>query len=265
MDDSTIDESFHKKRKYGYTSRKKYKPNINPTAFFQNLRNSPYNNLSYKQPYNNSPSLGQIVKATKGEIKTVDVGLTLSPFRSFSLPPTPVLLNGTQSGSGFWNRIGSKTKMKSIQLRGTITQSATALESLLRMLIVYDKQANGAFPTIGQILETRDQSGAQSNSIYSNMKTESRDRFEIIKDSTWKAPSCTYTAGVQTNGPSYPGVDNEYEFNEFIKLKSRKTTYSASTGDIGDITTGSLFIIFIASQGNVWQCNWTARLRFYDN
>jgi len=87
----------------------------------------------------------------------------------------------------------------------------------------------------------------------------------LQKDSTWKAPSCTYTAGVQTNGPSYPGVDNEYEFNEFIKLKSRKTTYSASTGDIGDITTGSLFIIFIASQGNVWQCNWTARLRFYDN
>ena len=97
------------------------------------------------------------------------------------------------------------------------------------------------------------------------MKTESRDRFEIIKDSTWRAPSATFAAGVQTNGPNFPGVDNEYEFNEFIKLKSRKSTYSASTGAIGDLTTGSLFIYFISTDDNTWQANWTSRLRFYDN
>lgn len=215
--------------------------------------------------YNNQRVVPYIPKQLKGEIKTVDVGLTLTAFRNFVTPPVPILLNGTQTGSGFWNRIGSKTRMKSLQIRGTITQRATAVEALLRMIIVYDKQANGAFPLLSTILETREQNGTQSNTIYSCMKTESRDRFEIIKDETWRSPSVTYAAGVQTNGPNYPGVDNEFEFNHFIKLKSRKSTYSASTGDIGDITTGSLFIIFIGSQDNVWQCNWTSRLRFYDN
>lgn len=224
-------------------------------------------NVQYNNQYQSQAKkvVPYIPKQLKGEIKTVDVGLTLTSFRTFAAPPTPVLLNGTQTGSGFWNRIGSKTKMKSVQIRGTITQQATALESLLRMIIVYDKQANGAFPSLGSILESRDQSGGQSNTIYSNMKTESRDRFEIIRDETWRAPSATYTAGVQTNGPNYPGVDNEFEFNHFIKLGSRKATYSASTGAVSDITTGSLFVFFIATQDNVWQCNWTARLRFYDN
>ena len=265
MDESTIDESFteiSKPYKKSYTQRRIMHREIYDPNFFQKLKNSNLNNLNFIQ----APQYIPKTITPKPEIKTVDVPLTSSNFRLFATPPIPILLNGSQTGAGFWNRIGSKIRMKSIQMKGSIVQALTSVEGYLRMVVVYDKQANGAFPTLSTVFETRDNAGAQTNTVYSMMKTESRDRFEILKDETWRSPSATYTAGVQTNGPSFPGVDNEFEFNCFVKLKNRKATYNASTGAIGDITTGSLFVYFIAAgTDNAWTCNWTSRLRFYDN
>lgn len=211
-------------------------------------------------------SLPKPMQVPKGEIKTVDINPTSNNFRLVATPPTGNLLNGLQTGAGYFNRIGSKIRMKSIQLRGVITQSATAVEGYLRMLIVYDKQSNGTLPDLVDIIESRNNAGTALTTIYSQAKTENRERFEIIRDKVWRNPSATFTGGVQTNGPSYPGVDDSWEFNEFIKLNSKKVSYKNSTGGISDITTGSLMVFFFcAGTDSAWTCNWSSRLRFYDN
>lgn len=200
-------------------------------------------------------------RVVKGEIKTVDIPLTSS---NFVTTPTAILLNGVATGTNFVNRIGAKTFMKSIQFKANIQNILTSVEGVLRMLIVYDKQPNGALATIADVIESRDSANSSSTTIYSCPKVENRDRFDIIRDKTWHAPSVTNTGGVLTN-LSYPSNDDEMEFSEFIKLK-KKTTYKENTAVIGAISTGSLLMFLLASgTTNAYQLSWGSRLRFYDN
>lgn len=200
-------------------------------------------------------------RALKGEIKTVDIPITAS---NFVTTPTAILLNGVATGTNFVNRIGAKTFMKSIQFKANILNNLTTTEGVLRMLVVYDKQPNGALATIADVIESRDSANSATTSIYSCPKVENRDRFDIIRDKTWHSPSCTNTGGVLTN-LSYPSNDDEMEFSEFIKLK-KKTTYKENTAVIGAISTGSLLMFLLCSGTTAaWSLSWSSRLRFYDN
>lgn len=207
----------------------------------------------------------QLSNNNKGEIKTVDIAQTVNSFRTIAAV-SGILLNGCTAGASYYNRIGAKIRMKSIQFKANVTNAATAIEGILRWLIVYDKQTNGVMPAITDILETRDFSGTATTTIYSCLKTENRERFEIVRDKTWHSPSVTNTGGVLTN-LSFPSDDDEMEFSEFLKLKSRKTCYKASTGAVGDITTGGLYMFCLISGAadQSWSITTATRLRFYDN
>lgn len=200
-------------------------------------------------------------RVVKGEIKTVDIPLTIS---NFVTTPAGILLNGVATGTNFVNRIGAKAFMKSIQFKANIQNILTSTEGVLRMLVVYDKQPNGQLATIQDVIESRDSSNTATTSIYSCPKVENRDRFDIIRDKTWHAPACTNTGGVLTN-LSYPSNDDEMEFSEFIKLK-KKTTYKDTSAAISSIATGSLLLFLLCSgTTNAYSLNWSSRLRFYDN
>lgn len=79
-------------------------------------------------------------------------------------------------------------------------------------------------------------------------------------------PAVTYTSGVLTNGPSFPGNDEKpYVFNEFVKLNDLPFRTKASAGTVGDITTGSLGLFFVSQNNvNTFQASVCARLRFQD-
>lgn len=214
---------------------------------------------STKKPFRNF-SVPKPMPVPRGEIKTVDIPLTSS---NFVTTPTAILLNGTATGTNFVNRIGAKVTMKTIQFKANIQNILTSTEGVLRMLVVYDKQPNGALAAIGDVIESRDSSNTASSSIYSCPKVENRDRFEIIRDKTWHAPACTNTGGVLTN-LSYPSDDDEMEFSEYIKL-GKKTTYKDTSSAITSISTGSLLMFLLCSgTTNAYQLSWSSRLRFYD-
>lgn len=200
------------------------------------------------------------------EIKAVDI-----PYQIVSInqPATAIiaLLNGVQTGTGFFNRIGSRIEMKSLHIRGVLRNGATAVQSFCRMAIVYDRQPTGALPIWSDIFQARDQTGTATNSTASGVNLDNRDRFVVVRDVQYFLPSVSNAAGVLTNGPSYPGSDQESDINIFIKLKGLVTHFKSSSNPatITDIATGALYFC-TADQLNAgaWQWQLGFRLRYDD-
>lgn len=213
--------------------------------------------------------LPAVLRSSGSEIKAVDIPSFLAAFSVVATPPALYLLNPVQLGAGFYNRVGSKIELKSVHLRGNIRQTLTTTEGSLRLIVVYDRQPNGTAPALTDILQTRSQTGAATTTSFSEINLDQRDRYVMIRDKTWHAPSATYTAGVQTNGPSYPGTDEEFDINLFIPLNNLVTHYKSTTDPISvaDINTGGLYMFCIAS-ASVVEASYTAsiavRLRFGD-
>lgn len=155
------------------------------------------------------------------------------------------LLNGCIAGSQNYNRIGRKIHMKSLQIHGEIHNTdASSGPVVVRLLIVYDKQSNGAAPTLAMIITSQTIAGATSSSVFDMVNLDNRDRFEIIRDKYYPLGVIDNTA-TQTyaNGPGNCVV------NEFIPLGGRETTYNAGTaGTVGDIQSGALYMFLVSNQ-----------------
>jgi len=157
------------------------------------------------------------------------------------------LLNGCAPGSQNYNRVGRKINLKSLQIRGFFYNTATASGArLVRMIIVYDKQPNGAAPTYANIVSSQNIAGTTSSLSCDMVNLDNRNRFEIIRDKCWDfAPISNVTDQALAGSPQ------TYCVNEFIPLKNRQTIYNAGTaGTIGDIQSGSLYVFFIANTAN---------------
>jgi len=202
------------------------------------------------------------------EIKAIDGAFTNYTFRTPAAASNIVLLNGVQTGAAFYNRVGSRVEMKNLHLRGYLYNAATSLTTNLRLLVIYDRQPTGGLPTISDILQSRDQTGATATTGDSEINLDNRDRFVILRDKQFYAPSCTNTAGVLTNGPQFPGNDDgQWDINIFIKLKGLGTHYKSSSNPttIADISTGAMYMCFVASQSDsCWSANLQYRLRYED-
>lgn len=200
--------------------------------------------------------------ARVGEKKVIDILLT-----SYAVENTGTqlqLLNGVAPGTNINNRIGRKLSLKSLQIRGVVafTDNTTANPSFLRMVIVYDKQANAAAPTFANIMTSQDIAGTTETNAFSMVNLNNRDRFEVIRDKVIEMGVIDTTATQTFAVPPASATINEY-----IKLGNRETIYNAGTaGTVADIVSGSLFIFFICPQANATgvtaQCCF--RTRFLD-
>lgn len=214
---------------------------------------------------------------SKAELKSVDIPPTNT---NMSTTAQFILLNPTQEGSSFYNRIGRKISIKSLMLQGFITptnSNASAQTSdYYRVMIVYDRQPNGAFPTLADVLTSYDNAGNTTSTCLDQVNMNNRDRFKVIMDERLVTPE------VGVNGAASANLDGVCELNgtgqqqtfnikKYFKLNRLVSQYKASSnpGVIGDIATGSLFLMLvgqIASAANAtWKFSWESRLRFWDN
>lgn len=208
------------------------------------------------------------LRATGSEIKALDI-----PSTAYAITSTGVVtpLNLIQVGSSFFNRIGRRIEMKSIRVSGDVNLLRTvATEDYARIMIVYDRQTNGAVPTIQDILQTTTQAGANSTTSLSGVNLNNRDRFKIIRDKRLFLPAATDTAGVVTNAQPPDPVTNTYIIDMFAKLGGLVTQYKADSSPavIGDIATGGLFLVtfgLVATGGEGYQAGLECRLRFNDH
>jgi len=180
-----------------------------------------------------------------GELKFVDTNYSVGTGTATTFTAGP-LLNGMIPGSTASQRIGRKIVLKSILMRYRANVQTTSVGgSPIRMLIVYDKQANATAPTILDILE-RDDFTSPNN-------LSNRDRFVTLCDHMSDSVSQNGNQGIQ--GVVYKPLNLETMFND------------GSAGTIGDITSGSVYF-FLAQTGGISvtgaTCEWDFRIRYSD-
>lgn len=184
---------------------------------------------------------GQRRRNTK-ERKFVDTTIAL---QSATNTGALVLCNGVTQGTDYNQRIGRKFTMRTLYVRAaTYTQGAAPVADLVRLMLVFDCQANGAAPAITDILT------AVSTTAANNLNN--RDRFKVIMDK------------VLANSPNGP----ENVFRKVFKKGFWETINSGTTNAIGSIQSGSLYFVYIGDQvasANNVVLNCTIRVRFEDD
>lgn len=210
-----------------------------------------------------------------GETKGMDTANSFNPILATTSTNVGIdCLNLIQTGTGSWNRIGRKTHIKSIRVRGIcqhffapVAVTGLTESNTIRMLVVWDKAPNGgSIPTFDQMFGTTNQSGLESSTFLDPVKYDAMDRFKILRDKTYSSEPGLFNS----NGAGNNTSTNEFEFDEYIKVPLLESVYSGQSVPmtIADVYTGAVYILFRAAQNvtgtNTWSASYFCRLRFKD-
>jgi hypothetical protein len=179
-------------------------------------------------------------------------------------------------GSSYFQRVGSKITMVSLQLRGEInlwpplTQEERDPNPCLgRIIVVYDRQINGVIPNTSNVLELRKADGTATFDAAGGINMDFRDRFLVLWEQTIYFPAqanANITGAVNTTTNK---GHNELLVDAFIKLPNLVATFDKGTTPnpaIGDIKTGGLLVLFVTDgKTKTRNCAVFSRLRYYDN
>lgn len=212
------------------------------------------------------------------EVKCVDIAPVSQNFTNagvFSVINIPV------EGAGFFQRIGRRIRMKSVHIRGVLELNGNNGAAITnpqagRIMVVYDRQANGALPALADLIQSVTPAGATSTTSLDGINMNNRDRFYVLMDDQIVLPPVGINGAssasnvltfVNPNDTACDGYQGRLNVNRYIKLKGLETHYKASAGAIGDIATGSLFMFTFSNDTNAnpaYNIIWSARLKFYD-
>ena len=193
-----------------------------------------------------SKSLQRLVAQSR---ETGFVDLALANY-AMDTTGTITLLATIPQGTTVNSRVGKKILLKSIQMRGSISNNSAATVNDVAYLIVYDRRPTGSLPAITDILDT-----ATSRSMNNDANS---GRFKIIRrvDTALVGNVTTFTEATMKS------VD------EYIKLRDLPMVFKAAgTGAIADIEEGALYLVtvgFVAAGTAAAQLSAGFRIRFYD-
>lgn len=158
-----------------------------------------------------------------------------------TIPTTGAIITETfnhiAQGTGESQRIGRKATLTSIHLKGYIRLEAATHEDnstdRVRVMVVQDKQANGAAATVAQVLESQD--------INSFRNLENTSRFHVLYD---KTSALNSSASIST----YTGA-----MSRSLAINIRRNIdieYSGTSGAIAEQRSNNVFLIAISESGN---------------
>jgi len=215
-----------------------------------------------------------LARAPSGEKKGMDTDTDITAIISTTnTNANAIVLNLIRTGTGSFNRIGRKTHLKSVRLRGVINWALTpnnltgALDStFVRMVLVWDKQpSGGAIPLFSTIFGTTGQDGVEAcNDITNPQNYDNMDRFRILRDviiNPRQDFSPSFGTGPYLAAPTY--------YDEYVKLPSLESVYSGQSVPmtITDISTGALYVYFRSNKNLATitaNNDGIARLRYID-
>lgn len=222
--------------------------------------------------------------AKAGELKGVDTVLSTDVIT----PGTPIisttntnediiLVNGTQAGTGSWQRIGRKITNRSLRIMGVLTHTVTTSagnntipNQMIRMTVLWDQQTNSsAPPTFDTIFGITNDSGVEScPDITCPLKYDYMSRFKVIRDCWYDFDPMETAVATASAGTGVSRVS----INEFIKFPNNiETIYSGTSSPAAstDISTGAIYVIFRGKVSQVGVAsthfNGIARLRYTDD
>lgn len=189
-----------------------------------------------------------------GELKYFDTSLAATNVPQVGVVNPNLVI--VPQGDAENNRIGRKINIRSIWLKGTIflnvSATAAAATDTVRMILVQDKQANGAVFTVADVLQNTDYIG------FRNLANTSR--FNILWDKTYNMSAMA----VFTATPA--GLPTEKALNMYVKCNI-PIEYDAAltTGVITTQRSNSLAVLMISENNNVSQVEYRCRIRYSDN
>lgn len=137
-----------------------------------------------KPKFNRQDASSNVLR--KSEKKNIDVNQA-SPIVAGQTTATVALLNQINNGAGPTQRVGRECRQKSLFYRFVGNMAPTSAgASPIRLLIVYDKQTNGALPATTQVVV--------ADSIENPMQLFNKKRFIILVD---EEIPCLGTGGPQ--------------------------------------------------------------------
>lgn len=222
---------------------------------------------------NTRSKIPALLRSRKAEMKTIDVDETTIN-STISTTATFVLLNGTIEGASYQNRIGRKIAMESVRLTGQIVPSGNGagVSEYMRIMIIYDRQTNGAFPAITDVLETILDNGTTTNTSYSGLNMNNAERFFVLMDQRVHIANNNVSTVINTSMNVQGIVDSSSFANidRFKKLKNLETHYKAAgipNATVGDIATGGLYLVTfgnVASATSGYKLVASTRVRYSD-
>lgn len=152
----------------------------------------------------------------------------------------PVVLNAMAQGTTSGTRVGRRITMKSFQYRVQFSGAtgASSNPNPIRVLVVFDKQPNGALAVATDILT--------SNTFVSPINLNNADRFIVISDQ------------VHESGAAGPSTGDCYR-----KL-SLEAVYGGNAGTIADINTGAVLLLVASTGSASVTYNLYPRIRYTD-
>lgn len=154
------------------------------------------------------------------------------------------LLNLIPEGTSDNQRVGNSAKLHSVRLQMEMRSDPLAASSLLRVLVLIDKQPNGAFITLADIFE--DTANA-TRTILSPIQMNSSKRIRVLRDRLFALNSTTR---------------NILTSKMFIRLTLQPRWVGAASG-IANLETGALLLILLSDEPVMFpELAFKSRLRF---
>ena len=181
---------------------------------------------------------------------TAGGGLTLtclSPLAAGPINPNGVSLNLISQGTSQNQRIGNKVCLHAIRARGVfqLINNITNSSAVVRVLLVRDKQCNGAQAVPADVLEV---TAAATTDYNAFLDMDNLDRFDIIKDKTYKIGESGF--GIVGTGSAVCTIP--FKMSHKIKNPSyQEIIYSSTTGAITEVRSNNYFFLVFASNANV--------------
>ncbi len=160
--------------------------------------------------------------------------------------PTIIELSNIAQGDTDQTRDGAQIKVTSLLLRLMSLRHTSSFTSMVRVMLVLDKQTNQAvYVNSDLIADITSQDG-----IVSPLNLDNKYRFRVLFDKVIAIPSghgCNYT-------------------NVYLKDLDVKLRYDASTSAIADLTSNSLSLVLFSNEPtNSPTTSHYVRLRYVDN
>jgi len=152
-------------------------------------------------------------------------------------------------GPGPNQRVGRKVMLKSIDIRGQLQLQValvpTDASDIIRLMVVQDKQANGAAFTVTDVLTT--------GKWLQHTNLEQEDRFRILCDNTYNM-----------DNPYGPRCENSLPYR--INIKLNIPIYYDNTSTTGQIQTqqSNSIAVLLVSEGGVTRHEYACRIRYSD-
>lgn len=189
----------------------------------------------------NNSSLNNKIKRieNKEEIKNID---TYQNVVNVTTAGVLTLLNGVAQGTTPITRIGNETAATSIQFRAQyIANTAELSGTLVRMIIFWDRQPNGAAPTVATLLD----SSVITLPYLAPYHRDYQKRYKIVYDKTMVLNPGVESATTPATGVVTAVIAQERVLKKKLRL-GREVKYSGAGATVASIQTNSLYVLQIS-------------------